>query len=124
MQKFFSDAYGLVGKEAGARINGPASALYWTWDEKNMQADMMACFPVGDNKPVKGATIEEIKAGHAYMMHYVGPYGGFQAAHKAIGDRMAADKKAMNVVVEEYIKDPSNEKDSMKYETNIWYLVK
>lgn len=124
MQKFFSDGYALVGKEAGARIAGPASALYYTWDEKNMQADMVACFPVADNKPVKGATIIEIPASAGYKMNYVGPYSGFENAHKAMNEKLASAGKQMKVVVEEYIKDPMSEKDSMKYETNIIYLVK
>ncbi|MBS1773155.1 MAG: SRPBCC family protein [Bacteroidetes bacterium] len=124
MHKFFGDAYALVGKEAGQSIAGPASGLYWTWDTTKMEANMMACFPVKDEKPVKGATIEKVAAGKAYMMHYVGPYGGFMAAHNAMHAKLVADKKEHRLVIEEYIKTADNETDSNKYETNIYYLLK
>ncbi len=124
MSAFFSKGYGLVGKEAGPRIAGPASALYWSWDEKNMQADAMACFPVNGKDPVKGAVIQDVPASKALLMHYVGPYSGFEAAHKAINDRLMADKKTMSLVIEEYLNDPMTEKDSTKLQTNIWYLLK
>jgi hypothetical protein len=124
MHNFFGNAYALVGKAAGQNIAGPGSALYWTWDTTKMETSMMACFPMKDDKPVKGATIEKVAAGKAYMIHYVGSYGGFMAVHNALHAKLTADKKEHRLVVEEYLKTPENETDSNKYETNVYYLLK
>lgn len=123
MAKFFSDSYGALGKAAGARINGPATGLYYKWDEPNMQADVMAAFPVSDNKPVDGATMAAVPASNAYMIKYVGGYTGSYNAHMALSKHMEANSKKMGLVVEEYIKGPNEEPDSNKYITNIYYLV-
>lgn len=122
MTKFFSDSYAAIGKAAGQRINGPASALYYKWDEPNQQADMMAAFPVSDNKPVEGATMAAIPATNAYMIKYVGGYTGSYNAHMALDKHMEANGKKMSLVIEEYIKGPNDEPDSNKYITNIYYL--
>lgn len=119
---FCGQTYGALGGELGARINGPASAIYYSWDEANQQTDMYACFPVADNAPARGATIAEVPASQAYMMHYVGGYMGSKAAHEALGAHMAANGKTMGLVIEEYIKGPAQTPDSNQYETNIYYL--
>lgn len=124
MNKFFGESYGLVGKAAGARIAGPAVGLYYTWDDKNMETDAVAGFPVSDNKPVAGASIIEVPASSAYKMVYVGPYSGFMQAHNAMHEHITASGKTQTLVVEEYITDPMTEKDSTKYITNIIYLYK
>lgn len=123
MTKFFTDAYGMLGKAAGQRINGPASGLYYNWDEPNMQADVMAAFPVSDNKPVEGATMVAIPASNAYMIKYVGGYHGSGMAHMALTKHIADQGKKQTLAVEEYIKGPGDEADSNKYITNIYYLV-
>lgn len=119
---FCGQTYGALGPVLGARINGPASAIYYSWDEANQQTDMYPCFPVADNAAAHGATIVEVPASQAYMMHYVGGYTGSQAAHMALGAHMAANGKTMGLVIEEYIKGPGETTDSNQYETNIYYL--
>ncbi|MGN6476694.1 MAG: SRPBCC family protein [Flavipsychrobacter sp.] len=123
MHQFFGDSYALLGQQVGPRINGPASALYYTWDEQNMQGDVAACFPVSSNAPFQGGTIIEVPASAGYKMVYVGPYSNMHSAHAAIMQHIQAAGKTQKLAIEEYIKMPSNETDSNKYETNIIYLV-
>lgn len=119
---FCGETYGALGSALGARINGAASAIFYSWDEANQQTDMYPCFPVADNAPAHGATIVEVPATQAYMIHYVGGYAGSKAAHDALGAHMAANGKTMGLVIEEYIKGPGETTDSNMYETNIYYL--
>lgn len=124
MHQFFMDCYALLGQQIGPRISGPASALYYNWDEANMQADMAACFPVSSNAPFTGGTIIEVPASAGYKIVYVGPYNNnMKLAHTALQQHVQAAGKTSKLVIEEYIKMPSNETDSNKYETNIIYLV-
>lgn len=125
MQKFFSDAYSLVGKEAGPRINGPAVGLILNWDDASMSGDMIAAFPVADNKPVKGAEITQVDAGTGYQVHYVGPYtgDGMHMAHMSASKAVKDAGKTIRLRIEEYIKTPGDTKDSSQYVTNIIYLV-
>ncbi|RYD58237.1 MAG: hypothetical protein EOP56_04755 [Sphingobacteriales bacterium] len=122
-EKFFGDAYEVLGKEAGQRINGHAAGLIYEWDEKTMTSDIAAAFPIADNKPVNGATIVEVPALNAYMMTYNGPYTGSEKAHAAIGEFLKEKGLQQKLVIEEYITGPFNEKDAAKWETNIYYLV-
>lgn len=124
MSKFFMDSYGMLGKEAGARISGPAVGIYYKWDTVNHQADMAAAFPVSGTDPVKGATMMSIAPSKAYMSVHTGGYSASGAVHEAMGKHLADNNKQMSLVIEEYIKGPGEEKDSSKYVTNIWYLVK
>lgn len=123
LQKFFSDSYMAVGKEAGARINGPATGLFYTWDTVKHQTDMMAVFPVSGTEPVKGATMVTIAPSKAYMAVHMGSYMGSMKEHMALGMHCASKNQKPTLVVEEYIKGPHEEKDSNKYVTNIYYLV-
>jgi len=113
----------MLGKEAGSRINGNAAGIFYTWDEKNMSGDIAAAFPVSDNKPVNGATIVDVPASKAFMMTYTGPYSGFEKAHAQMGEYLKQKSAQQKLVIEEYASGPFNEKDSTKWETNIYYLV-
>ncbi len=119
---FCGETYGMLGGVLGDRINGPASAVYYSWDEANMQTDMYPCFSVATNAPARGATITEVAASQAYMMKYVGGYSGSKAAHDALGAHLTTNGKTMGLVIEEYIKGPGETPDSNQYETNIYYL--
>ena len=123
MHKFFSDAYSMLGKEAGPRIAGPSVGIINNWDDATMSGEMTAAFPVKDNKPVKGAEIIEMPAGSGYQVKYMGPYGaGMMDAHQAL--KKATAGKNVTLKMEEYVKTPGDTPDSTKWETNIIYLVK
>jgi hypothetical protein len=122
MMKFFSDSYGVLGKEAGPRIEGYASCLAYTWDTVNHQADLAAAFPVSGTEAVKGATMINVAASPAYMIEYKGPYSGFMAVHDALGKHVGMMGKTPSLVIEEYVKGPGDKVDSTNYVSKIYYL--
>jgi effector-binding domain-containing protein len=124
MDKFFMDTYPALKSKLGDSKQDPASALYYTWDTAKHQTDVAAVFPVSDAKAAKGATVFTIPASKSYMIAYQGPYSNMKAAHNALGKHLADKNEKMNLVIEEYVKNDNNEKDSTKWVTNIYYLVK
>jgi effector-binding domain-containing protein len=122
---FMEKSFETLGKSAGDRINGNPAAIVYKWDEKNSQTDVMAVFSVSEGGPIKDATMTKLPAEKAYMVVYTGPYNeGEMGAHEAMGKYLAEHKLEQKLVVEDYIKNPGNEKDPNKYVTNIYYFVK
>lgn len=124
MNKFFSESYSQLGQAAGNRINGPASGIFYSWDEEHQQTDMAAGFPVSGTEPVHGATMATVDPSKAYMIVYTGGYSGSGEAHMALSNHMKDNNQEMGLVIEEYIKGPGEENDSTKWVTNIYYLHK
>lgn len=117
---------GIIQK-AGVQPIGAPSGVYFEWDEKNQEADLLAGIPVpSDAKAkLKGMTFYETPASKAYQIAYYGGYTGVGKAHEAMDAKMKADGVAMNAnVVEEYVTDPGQEPDSTKWLTNVIYLIK
>jgi hypothetical protein len=126
MQKFFDESYALIAKEAKDRIAGPPVGIVINWNDSTMSGEMMAAFPVKDNKPVKGAEIMEVAASSGYEVHAIGAYDGMALpnAHMALAKKVAEAGKTMNLRIEEYIKTPGDTKDPNQCESNVIYLVK
>jgi hypothetical protein len=124
IQKFCGDTYGMVGKEAGPKINGPAMGIYYTWDTVKKCADMFAGFPMYDTtKPVKGASFVNVAQSKAYMAVHKGSYSNSMKYHMALGKYVAGKGQHPALVIEEYLVGPHQEPDSNKWVTNIYYLV-
>lgn len=123
MMKFFDESYQSLGKAAGNRISGPATGLFYTWDEKTKTSDMAAAFPVSGDGPVNGATMANIAPARGYEVIYTGDYSGQQRAHEALVKHLAAKGEKQSLAIEEYVKGPGDTKDSTQWVTNIIYLV-
>ena len=120
--KFCADTYTL---EATAKATGPKVGLYYTWDTTNKHTDMAAVIPVVDTThPIKGAGYIQVAAAKAYTATYTGGYSGGMKVHAALARQVAAKGQQQALVIEEYITGPATEKDSTKWVTNIYYLVK
>ena len=63
-------------------------------------------------------------ASKVLQLVYNGGYSKIGDAHMALGKYMKDKALTQNVAVEEYITDPMTEKDSTKWQTNIYYLLK
>jgi len=124
LEKFFGDAFGMLGQAAGQRIAGAPVSIIYVWDEQNMKTDVAAGFPVSGTDAVKGAEMVMMAPSAAYMIVYTGGYSGSVKAHEALSRHVKDNAKELNVVMEEYIKGPGEEPDSNKYVTNIYYLLK
>lgn len=124
LDPFFSEVYGKLGKSFQSDIRGAAAAIYYKWDEKNKRTDLAAGFPVDAGMKAKdGASIVTIAPSAAYKAVHNGAYGDSGPIHDALGKHVAAQGKKQNLVIEEYVVGPSNEKDTAKWVTNIYYLV-
>ncbi len=76
-------------------------------------------------KPENGIYSKEVKAGKAIVAHYYGAYEGLQKGYSAIM-KYALDKKMALATApwEIYVTDPMNEKDTAKWQTDIYFPVK
>ena len=106
---------------------GPATGLYWTYDEEAGTTDMAAAVAFeGDppsNIPEEYEIIEAPEA-LALSVDYYGPYDNLIEPHQAIGAYLEEENLgAPLLVVEEYVTDPTTEPDSSKWLTRIHYLV-
>jgi len=124
MGDHFQEHMPKVGMAAGAVMTGPPAGIFWTWDEENKESDMAVVATVAEGE-VEGMEIFEIEGGKALMLAYYGAYDASYDAHMAINEHMEDNGMEMrDVVIEEYMTDPSNEPDTTKWLTNIYYMVK
>lgn len=122
----FGKAMGIIMK-AGVQPASAPTAIFFKWDEANQQADVMAAvaIPTDAKAKLKGLSFQEVQASKAYQIAYFGPYEGSGKAHEAMDVRMKADSVALNgFIFEEYLTDPMHEPDTVKWNTNVIYLIK
>jgi effector-binding domain-containing protein len=124
LSSFFMDSYSALGKSAGKNISGPASGIYYTWDQEKQQTDVAAGFPVSGVTAINGATMITAPPSKGYQIVYTGTPSASMAAHDALGKHIEDKKQEQTFVIEEYIKGAKEEQDSTKWVTNIIYLVK
>lgn len=127
---FYATHLPAAGAALGAaklEMAGYPSGVMWAWNEKDQTADMMAALPVkGDaNTKVEGFETHVIPASKMLKVEYYGDYNKNMPAHEAI-DAYIKEKGLTHYgnVIEEYVTDPMVEKDTTKWLTNIYYMVK
>lgn len=127
---FYGTNFPAAGAAIGAanlEMAGAPSGVMWAWNEKDQSADMMAAMPVkGDaNTKVDGFETHVIPASKMLKVEYYGDYNKNMPAHEAI-DAYIKEKGLTHYgnVIEEYVTDPMAEKDTTKWLTNIYYMVK
>lgn len=123
---YFPLAAGAIGK-ARLPLAGAPSGIFWEWNETDSTADMMAGFPVKGNAGtrVEGFDVHVIPTGKMLRMNYYGAYDKTGEAHAAMDAYIKANNMTQaGNVIEEYITDPMAEKDTAKWLTRIYYVVK
>ncbi|NIG52344.1 SRPBCC family protein [Chitinophaga sp. Cy-1792] len=106
---------------------GVPCGLFFAWDTITHQADMAAAVPVPEGSILKGGGIQIIKlpAAKAYYVDYYGPYDKIANAHVALHEYADDNgKKIVLPIMEMYVTDPANEKDSSKWLTKVIYFMK
>ncbi len=123
-QSNLSETFKALGI-AQAAMDGAPSGLYFVWDTVEHKTEMAAAIPVKDlKKEVKGFEKFEIKAGKVLQVTHNGSYDKIGDAHNAIAAYIKEKGyKELSPVIEEYVTDPSGEKDTSKWLTNIYYFV-
>ena len=127
MQSFFKSAYAKISQtvvEQNATILGAPAALYFSWDEQSGVADMAAAMPVNKSVNVDSVTSITVEGSDALLINYYGAYEQLETAHLALDNYMKENNLQLNgPVIEEYMTDPTQEQDSDKWLTNIYYPV-
>lgn len=128
IQNFFSSSFGKlmakIQKNSIAMTSAP-SGLYFSYDEQEGVTDIAAAIPV--NRSLDDPEIDTFKIpeGKAYKIDYYGPYDQIGNAHIAMDYYFYKNGlKQATPVIEEYVTDPTQEQDSSKWLTTIYYLAK
>ncbi|MFT6336157.1 MAG: effector-binding domain-containing protein [Saprospiraceae bacterium] len=111
-------------QKAGVKMEGFSSALVYNHDFANMTLDMATAIPIREEVAIEGAANETLEAGKVLVVDYYGDKQYSDPAHIAIDDYMR-DRGLFNSypVVEEYITDPTEEKDPSKWLTKVIYYL-
>lgn len=118
--------FGTIGaamKKQGLKMAGAPFAFYFTVSAMNF--DFNSAVAVDrqgkDDGVVKAG---EIKAGNGLRVRFFGSYEKTALAHQAIHDYAASkNKNITGAPWEVYITDPGMEKDTTKWETDVYYPV-
>jgi effector-binding domain-containing protein len=101
------------------------SLIIFSWNDATMSGEGAAALAASKEAPVKKWEKYTIPAGKVLQLQYFGNYG--QPMMKAY-DALKAYMKEKNLTpswsIEEYVTDPMTEKDTAKWQTNIYCIVK
>jgi len=125
VQQFYATNLGaLFGKvqQAGVEMNGMPCGLFFKSPDASGLTDMAAAIPVANPISIDGANSYTIEARPALSLDFYGDYNTTELGHQAI-DRYMKDRGYLQdpPVIEEYVTDPSQEKDPNKWLTKITY---
>jgi effector-binding domain-containing protein len=127
MAEYIGKTYGEIGeamKKAKAEAIGAPKAIYFSFDETAMVADFAPVMEVANTVKLGGLEKFETLAGKVLLIDYYGSYEKSAQAHYAMDAYMKEKGLKQSVVVEEYVTDPMTEKDTAKWLTRIYYVVK
>lgn len=116
-------AFEYANKNKLEIVSAP-SGLFFSFDEAKKETECAAVVGVKKAKDVKGLEVFHVPASRVLMVAYYGPYEKTMGAHEAINKYMKEKGLSQSMVIEEYITDPMEEKDSSKWLTNIYYVLK
>jgi len=110
-------------KKQGLQMVGMPFAIYYTDSKTNWEFD--ACIGIDREGKADGSVLPGHRPeGRAVVAHYFGDYHGIPAAHEALGKYMAENgKEVAGPPWEEYVTDPGMEKDTTKWQTDVYYPV-
>lgn len=127
MGEFFGKHLPAIAGELNNMKVQPESAplgIYWGYNMQEMSADVAAGFRVAKGIKVKGYESYSFPAAKVIQLTYYGDYQKMDGAYKAMDEFMQKKGAAKSVSIEEYVTDPMVEKDTAKWMTNIYYILK
>ncbi|MBK6522736.1 MAG: GyrI-like domain-containing protein [Sphingobacteriaceae bacterium] len=89
-----------------------------------MVGDLAAVMEFANGTKISGLEKWETPAGKVLLIEYYGSYDKSGNAHYAMDAYMKEKGYTQGTVLEEYVTDPMSEKDTAKWLTNIFYIVK
>ncbi len=111
-------------KKCGMEMTGAPTAWYSS-NKAPFIFEAGAPFSAACSKPEKGIYSKKLAAGKALVGHYFGAYEKIQSGYDAVM-QYAIDKKIKlgTDAWEVYVTDPMNEKDTAKWQTDIYFPIK
>ena len=127
MQQFYITNLGslfLAVQKSGTEMEGMPCGLFFDNNEQSGLMDMAAAIPVKDQINLENAASFNIPEGVGLVIDHYGDYSGLTLAHSAMKAYMR-DRGLVNhaPVIEEYLSDPTEEKDPSKVLTKIYYYL-
>lgn len=127
IQQFYTQnlsALFIKAQGSSLEMDGKDSALFYSWNESKGITDMAAAIPVKNAVNIPGAISQTLPDGKALQVDYYGDIDKTEVAHYAIADYMADKNLLVNYpIVQEYVTDPTTEKDPSKWLTKITYYI-
>ncbi|MBI4649450.1 MAG: SRPBCC family protein [Bacteroidia bacterium] len=126
--KFFEANFGAIMdilQKSKVQCSGAPCGLYYTWDEQSQSSLMAAAVPVQTkgNITIKGFETIKVDFTKALLIEYTGSFEKSADAYYAMDNYMKEKGiKQLTPIIEEYITDPSQEPDTSKWVTNIYFF--
>lgn len=108
----------------GLEMASPPSGIFYTFDETKKETECAAVIGVVSAKNAKGWEKFTIPPSKVLQVAYYGPYENIMAAHNVLMTYMKEKGLTQAMCIEEYVTDPMEEKDSNKWLTNVYYILK
>ncbi|MEP7195106.1 MAG: GyrI-like domain-containing protein [Saprospiraceae bacterium] len=128
MQKYYAENYPKIYKLLDSLKISPAGApvgMIFDWDGVNSIVDLMAAIPVNEKiDPPLGFEFVEIPNTPCIKLAHYGFYNTLKNAHAKLDFIMNSSSFTLqSPIIEEYVTSPSQEPDTSKWLTNIYYLL-
>lgn len=127
MSVFFANTYPKLFTDLAAtkhEMIGHPKAIYFAFNEKTMITTCAAVLEVPKGVELKNWEKFETPATKVLLIEYYGAYDKSAGAHHAMDVYLKEKSLTHSYVIEEYVTDPMMEKDTAKWLTNIFYLIK
>jgi effector-binding domain-containing protein len=123
-KKNYDAIYGELGKQ-GLNLTDPPCAFYYRIDEAKQETDLAAAVPVPYN-PASSESYEVLVLPPCKLVTrtHFGPYEQLAPVYEEMDAYVRDHGFKKGLVIEEYLTDPLIEKDSGKWQTNIYFVVK
>lgn len=104
-------------------MSGPPMTIYYSYDSLNTELE--AAIPVsGTGKKDGTVNYHDIKGGNNLIVHYFGNYGNLSPVYNAAFQYIAQNGlKSTGAPMEIYVTDPSMEKDTSKWLTELVFPI-
>ena len=125
--EFFGKNFQAIGAEMGKdkiKMESAPSGIYFGYDMAKGTAELAAAVKVAKGVKLKGIESYVFPAGKVVSLTYFGDYMKVHSAYEALEAYMKEKGLTKSVSIEEYANDPMSEKDTAKWQTNIYYLLK
>lgn len=105
-------------------VAGPPAGLILDWEAKTGYVFIMAALPVNEKLPnMAGWTFFDLKPTECLKLEHYGSYRTLRNAHAQLSYMLDNSPFTLGIpVIEEYVTSPSQEPDTSKWLTNIYYL--